>query len=65
VEGATVEIYLDSALLGPATTDEDGWYMFVYKHTGKPADYTVALDGQSQQGTLKANKFAEANFMVE
>jgi hypothetical protein len=66
VAGATVDITLNDAPLSTATTDEDGWYMFVYKHTGKPARYTVELQGYtlSQSGTLKANKFAEVNFVV-
>jgi hypothetical protein len=64
VAEATVDITLNGELLGQATTDEDGWYMFVYKHKGRPADYTVELQssGLSQSGTLKANKFVEANF---
>ena len=65
VPDATIEITLDGAPLGTATTDEDGWYMFVYKHTGKPAEYTVTLDSQTESGTLKANKFAEVNFVVD
>ncbi len=67
VAGATVVITLEGEELGQATTDADGWYMFVYKHTGKPADYTVALQGYglSESGTLKANKFAEVNFVVD
>jgi hypothetical protein len=67
VEGATAVITLDGASLGEATTDGDGWYMFVYKHTGKRAGYTVELQGYglSESGTLKANKFAEVNFVVE
>jgi hypothetical protein len=66
VAGATVEITLNGAWLANATTDGDGWYMFVYKHTGKPAAYTVELQGYglSASGTLKANKFAEANFVL-
>jgi hypothetical protein len=66
VAGAPVRITLDGAWLGEATTDEDGWYMFVYKYLGKPADYTVMLldTEQSDSGALKANKFAEANFEV-
>lgn len=29
--------------IGGVTTDEDGRYMFEYKHRGRPADYTVSL----------------------
>jgi hypothetical protein len=66
VAGATVGITLDGAPLGTSTTDEDGWYMFVYKHTDKAADYTIELPdyGLSESGTLKANHFAEADFIV-
>jgi len=62
VEDATVEIYLNGELLATELTDEDGWYMFVYKHTGKPAEFKVTLDGMEVTGTLKANKFVEASF---
>jgi len=45
-------------------TDEDGWYFILYKHTGKPANYTVRwFDGnQTKIVTLKGNGIAEANF---
>ena len=57
---------MEGVSLGTAPTDEDGWYMIVYKHTGKPAEYTVELQGYglSASGTLKANKLAEVNFTV-
>ena len=60
-----------NVLLGTQVTDEDGNYLFNYKHTGKQAYYTVKLlnaDGsvnESQQVLLKANGFAVANFELE
>jgi len=60
--GAPVKIYLNGNLLDTATTDEDGWYLYVYKHTGKPITYTVAWSGFSISGVLRANKFVEVNF---
>jgi hypothetical protein len=64
IEGQVVEIFLDGTLLGTATTDKDGWFMFEYKHTGKPAEFVVRLGDMEVTGTLKANKFVEANFEV-
>jgi hypothetical protein len=43
-----------------ATTDQDGFYMLSYKHTGKQANYTVKVPafGLSQVVPLKANGYA-------
>jgi hypothetical protein len=65
---AVVITHGDGTDLGTTTTDKDGWYMLVYKHKGKMAEFTVSLpayDGQSKSVTLKANKFAEVNFVIE
>jgi hypothetical protein len=64
VAGATMNISLNGAFLGTATTDDDGWYMYIYKYTGKSAPYTVEWHGSglSKSGTLRANRFAEVNF---
>jgi|GEM_PF-425485 len=43
VVGAVIEIWLKGALIGTAETDEDGWYMLDYKHTGKPTTFTLKL----------------------
>jgi hypothetical protein len=45
-------------------TDADGWYMWLYKHTGKAATYTVKLPypGQQQSVTLKSNQFVVVSF---
>lgn len=40
-------------------TDEDGWYMWSYKYTGKATTFTVKVPayGLSKSDTLKANGF--------
>jgi hypothetical protein len=51
------------------TTDEDGWYMWNYKHKGKRRGFTVEWDtvldtegDNPAEITLKANQFAVDNF---
>jgi hypothetical protein len=64
----TVQIYsgtkvtAKSTPLVTLTLDEDGWYMWNYKYTGKPASFTVVVNGQTQTGTLKANGFLIVSF---
>jgi len=48
-------------------TDEDGWYLLNYKHTGKAANFYVTLTppgkpGQTQTVTLKANAYFQVDF---
>jgi len=67
VQGVKVEIYdSKSKLLMTVYTDEDGWYMWQYKYTGKAAIFTVKLPatGQQQSVTLKSNGFVTVNFTV-
>src|SRR5262249_52384831 len=47
-------------LLSTTFTDQDGFSMFAYKHTGKQADYIVKLPDYNQQKvvTMKSNGFA-------
>jgi uncharacterized repeat protein (TIGR01451 family) len=61
-----VEIWLDGKLIGTTRTDSDGYYFFYWKHKGKQANYTIKLPqfGQQKQVPLKANKFAEVNFVI-
>ncbi|MEM2294046.1 MAG: hypothetical protein QXX41_12295 [Nitrososphaerota archaeon] len=43
--GVEVKIYgPDGKLLATVETDEDGWYFFNYKHTGKAATYTIVCN---------------------
>ncbi len=68
VANVTVQIHDSSGnLLGTATTDEDGVYLFAYKYTGSRAQFTVNLPdfGLSQTITLQANKIALVNFQIQ
>jgi len=50
------------------TTDQDGWYMWQYKYTGKAATFTVSLPGYpgaTQSVTLKSNGYVIVNFDVD
>lgn len=65
VPNALVEIYNPKgAKLATLYTDEDGYYMFLYKHTAKAATYTVKLPnhGRTVSVTVKANGFAAVDF---
>ena len=74
VPGAIVTLKKnDGTVAGTATTDQDGWYQIIYKHTGKEAPYTVTLSNvagkpvdymQMQTVALKANAYVNANFEV-
>jgi hypothetical protein len=49
------------------TADQDGWYMWSYKYTGKATSFTVKLlpSGLTQTVTVKSNGFVVANpFLV-
>ncbi|MGH9199551.1 MAG: hypothetical protein ACRD1T_27950, partial [Acidimicrobiia bacterium] len=61
-----VLIYQGTKLMGTVYTDEDGWYMWQYKYTGKPATFTVKLPnyGLSTSATLKSNGFIVVDFTV-
>jgi hypothetical protein len=67
VPNVTAKIY-DSTnkLLGTVSTDNDGFYMWAYKYTGKAATFVVKLPSYnlSQSLTLKSNGFVVANFTV-
>jgi len=71
VEGVKVEISSsDSKKTVSATvyTDQDGWYMWQYKYTGKAATFTVSLPdyvGATQSVTLKSNGYVIVNFDVD
>jgi hypothetical protein len=56
-------------VLATSTSDADGYLLLNYKHTGKPATFTVTLDipgvGRvSQNVTLRANGWAETSYDV-
>jgi len=67
VVGATIEIWLKNVLIGTAETDDDGWYMLDYKHTGKPTIFTLKLhiEGElirEESVTVKTNSFSMVIF---
>lgn len=64
VANVRVQIYQGTQLKATVYTDQDGWYMWTYKYTGKPATFTVKLPayGLSQMVTLRANCFLVVNF---
>jgi hypothetical protein len=65
VPNTLVEIYSPKgAKLVTLYTDEDGYYMFLYKHTAKAATYTIKLPnyGRTVSITVKANGFAAVDF---
>jgi hypothetical protein len=49
-------------------TDEDGWYQYVYKYTGKAATFTITASStspswtQTKTVTLKSNGYIEVDF---
>ena len=68
VEGATITIK-DSAgkTIGTVKTDENGYYWYYYKYTGKEATFTITVKSTatgiiSKTTTLKSNKFAWTSF---
>jgi hypothetical protein len=77
VEGKQVNLYAGSSASGPVIgsgiSDEAGWYIITYKHTGKAAQYTVQLvpagaavtSPNPVEITLKSNGFAEVLFEVD
>jgi hypothetical protein len=75
IAGLTVQLFEGPTATGSpvftATTDADGWYVMAYKHKGKETTYTVkvvtnvqALTPNPATTTLKANGFAEVNFVL-
>jgi len=67
VADVTVEIYKSNGnLLATVSTDQDGWYMYQYKHTGKATTYTIKLPdyGQIKTISLKSNQLVSVDFQV-
>ena len=67
ISGVEVQIYSPTgSLLATVYTDEDGFYSYHYKHTGKAATFTIELPdyGTQQSVTLKANSFVVVNFQI-
>ena len=67
VSGVMVKIYKpDRKVLATVYTDEDGWYMYQYKHTGKAMIYSIELPGYNQIKTvsLKSNQLVTVDFQI-
>jgi hypothetical protein len=65
--GVLVQIWGPTGnLVGTTITDEDGVYLFVYKHTGKAATYMIRLPayGVQQTAVVKSNGWAIVNFTI-
>ena len=69
VKNVRVELRNSKGLVTYAITDEDGWYIIAYKHTGKAAIFTVKIATTPYSGqadiTLKANGFVQQDFQVD
>ncbi len=68
VANTRMDIYdSNMKLLATVYTDEDGWYMWSYKYTGKATTFYVKATAQgyskTQPVTLKANGFGVVNFL--
>jgi hypothetical protein len=65
IAGVRVQV-LDSKnkVIATVFSDQDGYYQWLYKYTGKPTTFTFRLPdyGKSQSLTFKANGFQEVNF---
>ena len=60
-----VEVYKpDGKLITTVFTDQDGLYMYQYKHPGTAAIYTIKLPvyGQEKTVTLKSNQLVTVDF---
>jgi hypothetical protein len=59
-----VEVWQSNKKMADLYTDEDGWYMWAYKYTGKAATFTVKLPAYnlSQSVTLKSNGYLSVPF---
>jgi len=65
VPNVKVKIYdASNKLVTTVYTDQDGWYMWQYKYTGKATTFTVKLPSynQSKSVTLKSNGFVIVTF---
>jgi hypothetical protein len=68
VANAPVSLYRSSTktIVASGKTDEDGYYLLPYKHTGKAENYTVTIGtgatAVSKVVQLKANGWAEASY---
>jgi len=66
IPNVKVQIYdsTGTRLLATVYTDEDGWYMWQYKYTGKATTFVVKTLKQLKSLTMKSNGFVLVNFTV-
>jgi len=66
VAGAQADVYIAGKKAGTVTTDEDGWYMWTYKYTGKRVALMVKLPAfnLTQNSEIKSNAFVQVDFVV-
>jgi hypothetical protein len=66
IPNVKVQIYdsTGTKLLATVYTDEDGWYMWQYKYTGKSTTFLVKTLKLLQRVTMKSNGFVLVNFTV-
>ena len=65
VGGVPLKIKKGTVILESGVTDADGFFAFVYKHTGKAAQYQILLEGAINKTalvTLKGNGWATATY---
>ncbi|MGE3521427.1 MAG: DUF4215 domain-containing protein [Candidatus Dadabacteria bacterium] len=62
-----VQIYQGTKLMKTVYTDDDGWYMWQFKYTGKATTFTVTLPdyGLSKNLTLKSNGYIIVSFTLQ
>ena len=72
VVGQTVKVYKGTTASGTpiasGVTNGDGYYFISYKHTGKSATYTLAVDGggyTTETVMVKANGFVMVDPLEE
>jgi hypothetical protein len=64
---AKVDIYQGTKKVATVYSDQDGWYLWSYKYTGKATTFTVKLPNNgnaSQSATLKSNGYLNIPFTL-
>ena len=65
VAGATLTITdPNGEVFATVETNDDGFYFYYYKHTGKEQTWTLSAGGQVASVALKANKLVQTDFWI-
>ena len=53
-------------MLATVYTDNDGWYLYNYKYTGKAATFTIKLPAYNLNAsvTIKSDSMTVTNFII-